>query len=113
MKILVSCDVVNNCHPYANCEYDQNVQRYHCVCVPGSLFLLFLLTFLKHVILLKGYDGNGLDCIEVEANCAQEDICDIHADCLYNITLRKNICVCQVFQSFFKVKQVFMPKFFI
>ncbi|KAL7032364.1 hypothetical protein ACKWTF_007298 [Chironomus riparius] len=72
----VSCDVVNNCHPYANCEFDQNMQRYQCVCAPG-------------------YDGNGIDCTEVEANCAQEDICDIHADCVYNVTLRKSACLCQ------------------
>lgn len=74
---VVSCDVVNNCHPFANCEFDANSERYQCVC--GS-----------------GFDGNGIDCIEVEANCAHEDICDVHAECVYNATQRKNICVCQV-----------------
>jgi nidogen (entactin) len=75
MFFLVSCDVINNCHPFANCEFDQNVYRYQCVCAPG-------------------YDGNGIDCIEIEANCAHEDICDVHADCIYNGTLRKNLCLC-------------------
>lgn len=42
-----------------------------------------------------GYDGNGIDCIEIEANCAQEDICDVHADCVYNNAMRRSICVCQ------------------
>lgn len=32
---VVSCDVVNNCHPFANCEFDQNSERYHCVCGSG------------------------------------------------------------------------------
>lgn len=52
---------------------------------------------------MKGYDGNGIDCIEVEANCAHEDICDVHADCIYNVTLRRNLCVCQVIEKWFKV----------
>jgi hypothetical protein len=71
-----SCDVVNNCHRFANCEFDQSTYRYECVCGPG-------------------YDGSGIDCIETEASCAQEDICDIHANCIYNSTLRKSVCVCQ------------------
>lgn len=70
-----SCDVVNNCHRYANCEFDQASYRYECVCGPG-------------------FDGDGVNCIETEASCAQEDICDIHANCIYNSTLRKSICVC-------------------
>lgn len=76
LKIFsASCDVINNCHPFANCEFDQNLYRYQCVCGPG-------------------YDGNGIDCIEIEANCAHEDICDVHADCAFNATLHKNVCVC-------------------
>lgn len=56
--------------------------------------LSFVFNYLKNGI--KGYDGNGIDCTEVEANCAQEDICDVHADCVYNGTLRKSTCLCQV-----------------
>ena len=58
----------------------------------------------------QGYDGNGIDCLEVEANCAQEDICDVHADCVYNGTLRKSSCICQVNLieiSFFKLVKTF------
>lgn len=35
------------------------------------------------------------DCIEIEANCAHEDICDVHADCVFNATIRRSSCVCQ------------------
>lgn len=29
------CDVINNCHPFANCELDPNTEKYQCVCGPG------------------------------------------------------------------------------
>lgn len=30
-----SCDVVNNCHRSAECEFDQATNRYECICGPG------------------------------------------------------------------------------
>lgn len=32
----VSCDAVNNCHPFANCELDPNTDKYQCVCGSGN-----------------------------------------------------------------------------
>lgn len=75
LKIIVSCDVVNTCSPFANCEFNNNQYKYECVCS-------------------SGYDGNGIDCIEIEVSCKDEDICDLNADCNYNATLRRNICEC-------------------
>ena len=30
-----TCDVLNNCHPDAECAYDYSRQGYHCVCHQG------------------------------------------------------------------------------
>lgn len=47
---LESCDVLNNCNPFANCEWIDNHRQYECVCNPG-------------------YDGNGYNCVEKEVSC--------------------------------------------
>ena len=37
------CNVVNNCDPNADCQYDRRTGRYSCECRPG-------------------YDGDGIRC---------------------------------------------------
>ena len=71
----LSVEVPPTCSAFANCEFNNNHYKYECVCS-------------------SGYDGNGIDCIEIEVSCKDEDICDLNADCNYNVTLRRNICEC-------------------
>lgn len=44
------CDVENNCHHNANCEWVESELHNKCVCNPG-------------------YEGNGYECVEKEISC--------------------------------------------
>lgn len=48
--IIVPCDVENDCHINANCEWVESETRNKCVCIPG-------------------YEGNGYDCVERDISC--------------------------------------------
>lgn len=72
-----TCDVLNNCHKDASCDYSELTHSYSCVCK-------------------EGFEGNGYAC-EVEVlSCTQVDNCDPHATCTYNETLGKSKCVCNL-----------------
>lgn len=53
--IIVPCDVENDCHINANCEWVESETRNKCVCIPG-------------------YEGNGYDCVERDISCLI-DVC--------------------------------------
>lgn len=44
------CDVENNCHQNAHCEWVESELRNKCVCKPG-------------------FDGDGYACVEREISC--------------------------------------------
>lgn len=46
---LVPCDVENNCHPNATCDWSPHQMRNKCVCN-------------------RGFEGNGYECIEVSSD---------------------------------------------
>lgn len=56
----VPCDVLHNCHPYANCEWVEAELRNRCVCSPG-------------------YEGNGIECSPHEVSCLDVSLHDLVA----------------------------------
>ncbi|XP_017755219.1 PREDICTED: nidogen-2 isoform X2 [Eufriesea mexicana] len=72
--VHLSCNVVNWCHPYAQCIYVPSTAHYECRCNPG-------------------YEGDGMDCTKT-------DECDNQADCLeneqcsYNMATSRFECTC-------------------
>ncbi|XP_011690826.1 PREDICTED: nidogen-2 isoform X2 [Wasmannia auropunctata] len=57
-----SCNVVNRCHPYAQCIPIPGTDNYECRCNPG-------------------YEGDGMECNKTEVSCLEVDICDLNASC--------------------------------
>uniref|UniRef100_A0A1B0GHS0 Putative nidogen n=1 Tax=Lutzomyia longipalpis TaxID=7200 RepID=A0A1B0GHS0_LUTLO len=74
-RLESSCNVQNNCSPYADCQMSPTDSSYECVCKPG-------------------YDGDGQTCEPKSISCAEEDICDAHATCKYDSEDRRSVCVC-------------------
>lgn len=116
---LVSCNVMNRCHPYAQCIYVTSTADYECRCNPG-------------------YEGDGMECIKTgtfapifsvlfsfrihriswlvreeklekrwsniransqfpvvlnaEVSCLEVDICDPNASCQQEESLAKCVC---------------------
>ncbi|KAG7213656.1 hypothetical protein KM043_002901 [Ampulex compressa] len=68
-----SCNVVNRCHPYAQCVYVTSTADYECRCNPG-------------------YEGDGMECTKTEVSCLQVDICDPNASCQQEEPLAKCVC---------------------
>ncbi|KAJ9588281.1 hypothetical protein L9F63_018354, partial [Diploptera punctata] len=71
----LSCNIVNTCHPHAQCVFVPSEGQYKCQCN-------------------SGYEGDGYECNWIDVSCLQVDICDIHATCTYTETDGKAICVC-------------------
>ncbi|XP_017755220.1 PREDICTED: nidogen-2 isoform X3 [Eufriesea mexicana] len=69
----LSCNVVNWCHPYAQCIYVPSTAHYECRCNPG-------------------YEGDGMDCTKTEVSCLDVDICDPNASCQQDESLAKCVC---------------------
>ncbi|EZA61094.1 nidogen-2 isoform X1 [Ooceraea biroi] len=69
----LSCNVVNRCHPYAQCIYMAATGDYECRCNPG-------------------YEGDGMECIKTEISCLEVDICDPNASCQHEEPLAKCVC---------------------
>ncbi|XP_047349033.1 nidogen-like isoform X1 [Vespa velutina] len=68
-----SCNVVNRCHPYAQCVYVPNTGDYECRCNPG-------------------YEGDGMECTKTEVSCLEVDICDPNASCQHEEPIAKCVC---------------------
>lgn len=73
--VQLSCNIVNTCHPHAQCVFIPPKGQYQCQCNAG-------------------YEGDGYECTEIDVSCLQVDICDIHATCTYNEAKGKAICIC-------------------
>ncbi|XP_069687047.1 nidogen [Periplaneta americana] len=71
----VSCNIVNRCHPHAQCVFISSLGQYQCQCNAG-------------------YEGDGYECEEIDISCLQADVCDPHATCTYNEARGKAICIC-------------------
>ncbi|XP_017793749.1 PREDICTED: nidogen-2 [Habropoda laboriosa] len=69
----LSCNVVNRCHPYAQCIYVTSTTHYECRCNPG-------------------YEGDGMECRKTEVSCLDVDICDPNASCQQEESLAKCVC---------------------
>ncbi|XP_078048205.1 nidogen isoform X4 [Augochlora pura] len=67
------CNVVNRCHPYAQCVYVTSNGDYECRCNPG-------------------FNGNGIECTKTEVSCMEVDICDPKASCQSEEPLAKCVC---------------------
>lgn len=68
--------MINKCHPYAQCVYDPTVGKYQCRCTGG-------------------YEGDGIECTQMEQSCQNRDICDPNAACIFDPSSTKHICVCE------------------
>ncbi|XP_015604569.1 nidogen-2 isoform X3 [Cephus cinctus] len=68
------CDVVNTCHPYAQCLQVDYSGQYECVCNPG-------------------YEGDGLECIK-PAECSGNSDCEEPETCNYNPENSRYECTC-------------------
>ncbi|XP_011879579.1 PREDICTED: nidogen-2 isoform X3 [Vollenhovia emeryi] len=69
----LSCNVVNRCHPYAQCIYVTSTGDYECRCNPG-------------------YEGDGMECTKTEVSCLDVDICDLNASCQYEEPTARCVC---------------------
>ncbi|XP_047002161.1 nidogen isoform X1 [Schistocerca americana] len=69
------CNIINTCHPYAQCVFNSALGQYRCQCNAG-------------------FEGDGYDCIETDVSCAEVNICDIHASCVYEENIGKHVCKC-------------------
>ncbi|XP_002089929.3 nidogen [Drosophila yakuba] len=75
---LIPCDVDDNCHSNATCNWYTQELRHVCTCQPG-------------------FRGDGYNCDPIsDDSCAiRPDICDVHANCVYQEQLGKSECQCQ------------------
>ncbi|XP_012271445.1 nidogen-2 isoform X2 [Orussus abietinus] len=69
----LSCNVVNRCHPYAQCVYVISTGDYECRCN-------------------QGYEGDGMECTRMEVSCLDIDICDPNASCRHEEPSAKCVC---------------------
>lgn len=73
---LVSCNVVNNCHPRAQCLYMPEVGAYQCQCDPY-------------------FEGDGYSCrVAPGTNCTEFNVCDVNALCFYHPDAKEHFCRC-------------------
>ncbi|XP_069486024.1 stabilin-2 [Ambystoma mexicanum] len=74
-KQTSSCGpLITYCHAHALCDFSRNIPE--CVCKPG-------------------YDGNGVDCVEVNActSSSNGDVCNSNAQCT-QVSVGVHKCVC-------------------
>ncbi|KAK0096570.1 hypothetical protein PV326_005114 [Microctonus aethiopoides] len=69
----LSCNVVNTCHPYAQCIYIRDREDYECQCN-------------------SGYEGDGIECLKTDVSCLEVDICDPNASCRPDEPIAKCVC---------------------
>ena len=61
----IGCNVINNCHRFASCDYDPKAGGYDC-----------------HCDTVRGFIGDGYNCTP-EMTCFENPaICDPNADCI-------------------------------
>ncbi|XP_034945839.1 nidogen isoform X2 [Chelonus insularis] len=69
----LSCNVVNTCHPYAQCVFIKETEDYECRCN-------------------SGYTGDGTECVKVDVSCLEIDICDPNAWCRSDEPIARCVC---------------------
>ncbi|XP_060821543.1 nidogen-like isoform X2 [Bombus pascuorum] len=70
----LSCNVVNRCHPYAQCIYMATTGDYECRCNPG-------------------YEGDGMECVKTD-ECSSTTDCLENERCSYNPANSRYECTC-------------------
>ncbi|KAK9309648.1 hypothetical protein QLX08_000853 [Tetragonisca angustula] len=70
----LSCNVVNRCHPYAQCIYVTSTGDYECRCNPG-------------------YEGDGMECAKTD-ECGSTNDCSENERCSYNPASSRYECTC-------------------
>ncbi|XP_043521390.1 nidogen isoform X4 [Frieseomelitta varia] len=70
----LSCNVVNRCHPYAQCIYVTSTGDYECRCNPG-------------------YEGDGMECAKTD-ECSSTNDCLENERCSYNPVSSRYECTC-------------------
>ncbi|KAK7069005.1 Calcium ion binding [Halocaridina rubra] len=77
LAINVSCNIVNNCHPNAQCVYDRYLDSHFCQCDVG-------------------FEGDGFVCSsKIDISCDKVNICHFNAQCVYDDLALQHVCVCQ------------------
>ncbi|XP_012137362.2 nidogen isoform X2 [Megachile rotundata] len=72
--VHLSCNVVNRCHPYAQCVYVTSTADYECRCNPG-------------------YEGDGMECTKTD-ECSGNQDCLENERCSYNPANSRYECTC-------------------
>ncbi|KAL0266614.1 UNVERIFIED_CONTAM: hypothetical protein PYX00_009108 [Menopon gallinae] len=79
----ISCNVLNRCHPHAQCVPSPQTGSYHCECNVG-------------------YHGDGMECNPIDGifqyeqdECLSSIDCVGEGECIFDPTVQKNTCVCQ------------------
>ncbi|XP_029175623.1 nidogen-2 isoform X2 [Nylanderia fulva] len=70
----LSCNVVNRCHPYAQCIYVTSTGDYECRCNPG-------------------YEGDGMECTKTD-ECNDNSDCEENERCTYHPISSRYECTC-------------------
>nr|XP_012216142.1 PREDICTED: nidogen-2 isoform X2 [Linepithema humile] len=70
----LSCNVVNRCHPYAQCIYVSSTSYYECHCNPG-------------------YEGDGMECTKTD-ECNDNSDCEENERCTYHPMSSRYECTC-------------------
>ncbi|XP_014255919.1 nidogen-1 isoform X1 [Cimex lectularius] len=73
VSTVEECRTEQDCHEDAECIFMSNVGAYRCVCKPG-------------------YEGDGLNCHQMDISCFEADICHENASCIPDDG--KYICIC-------------------
>ncbi|XP_018351269.1 PREDICTED: nidogen-2 isoform X2 [Trachymyrmex septentrionalis] len=71
----LSCNVVNRCHPYAQCIYVTSTGDYECRCNPG-------------------YEGDGMECTKTD-ECNDNSECEKNEQCTYHPMNSRYECTCK------------------
>ncbi|XP_025991116.1 nidogen isoform X2 [Solenopsis invicta] len=71
----LSCNVVNRCHPYAQCIYVTSTGDYECRCNPG-------------------YEGDGMECTKTD-ECNDNSECENNEQCTYHPMSSRYECTCK------------------
>jgi nidogen (entactin) len=71
----LSCNVVNRCHPYAQCIYVPSTSDYECRCNPG-------------------YEGDGMECTKTD-ECNDNSECEKNEQCTYHPISSRYECTCK------------------
>ncbi|XP_018401818.1 PREDICTED: nidogen-2 isoform X2 [Cyphomyrmex costatus] len=71
----LSCNVVNRCHPYAQCIYVTSTGDYECRCNPG-------------------YEGDGMECTKTD-ECNDNSECEKNEQCTYHPMSSRYECTCK------------------